>query len=157
MKITGRPHDVCETFLWYGCVTSRGVETCTVAPSTETAVIRIRSWTSQEPHKIANLKDVTMTMPGHAILDCGAALDCIGEVSTARIANAITASRETSRSPIGDNLQRFKFGSDGEPREASFAVSPPIQIGRPGSKFVWSLEALSIWSPSVGPHNIGVL
>ena len=30
---------------------------------------------------------VTMTMPeGHAILDCGAALDCIGEVAAARTA-----------------------------------------------------------------------
>ena len=28
---------------------------------------------------------VTLTMPeGHAILDCGAALDCIGEVAAAR-------------------------------------------------------------------------
>ena len=35
---------------------------------------------------------VTMTMhEGHAILDCGAALDCIGEVAVARAAQAITA------------------------------------------------------------------
>ena len=41
---------------------------------------------------------VTLTMPeGHAILDCGAALDCIGEVAAARTAQAITASgRNTS-------------------------------------------------------------
>ena len=34
-----------------------------------------------------------MTMPErHAIWDCGAALDCIGEVAAARAAQAITAS-----------------------------------------------------------------
>ena len=39
-----------------------------------------------------------MTMPeGHAILDSGAALDCVGEVATARTAQAITASGEKRR------------------------------------------------------------
>ena len=42
---------------------------------------------------------VTMTMPeGHAILDCGTVLDCIGEVAAALSAQAITASGETGQS-----------------------------------------------------------
>ena len=48
---------------------------------------------SQEIQESTNLMGVTLTMPeGHAILDCGAALDCIGEVAAARTAQAITAS-----------------------------------------------------------------
>ena len=54
---------------------------------------------------------VSMTMPeGHAIFDCGAALDCIGEVAAARTAQAITASGETRRPAVVDKIQRFKFG-----------------------------------------------
>ena len=73
---------------------------------------------------------VTMTMPeGQAILDCGAALDCLGEVAAARTAQAITASGETRRPAVVDKIQRFKFGGDGDPVEASFAVTLPVQIG----------------------------
>ena len=73
---------------------------------------------------------VTMTMPErHAIFYCGAALDCIGEVAAARTAQAITASGETRRPAVVDNNQRFKFGGDGDPVEASFAVTLPVQIG----------------------------
>ena len=55
-------------------------------------------WTSQEIQESTNLMGVTMTMPeGHAILDSGASLDCIGEVEAARTAQAITASGETRR------------------------------------------------------------
>ena len=51
---------------------------------------------------------VTMTMPeGHAILDCGAALDCIEEVAAARTAQAITASGETRKPAVVDKIQRF--------------------------------------------------
>ena len=58
---------------------------------------------------------VTMTMPeGHAILHCGAALDCIGEVAAARTAQAITASGETRRPAVADKIQHFKFGGDGD-------------------------------------------
>ena len=54
---------------------------------------------------------VTMTMPeGHAILDCGAALDCIGEVAAARTAQAITASGETRRPAVVNKIQRLKVG-----------------------------------------------
>ena len=73
---------------------------------------------------------VTMTVPeGHAILDCGAALDCIGEVAAARTTQAISASGETRRPPVVDKIQRFKLGGDGDPVEASFAVTLPVQIG----------------------------
>ena len=71
------------------------VETWTVAPSAESAETRLKMWTSQEIQESTNLMGVTMTMPeGHAILDCGAALDCIGEVAAARTAQAITASEK---------------------------------------------------------------
>ena len=75
-----------------------GVETWTVSPSAESAEARLKTWTSQEIQESTNLMGVTLTMPeGHAILDCGAALDCIGEVAAARTAQAITASGETRR------------------------------------------------------------
>ena len=52
-----------------------GVETW----SAESAETRLKTWTSQEIQESTHLMGVTMTMPeGHAILDCGAALDCIG-------------------------------------------------------------------------------
>ena len=66
---------------------------------------------------------------GHAILDCGAALDCIGEVAAPRTALAIIASVETRRPAVVDAIQRFKFGGDGDPVEASLAVTLPVQIG----------------------------
>ena len=88
-----------------------GVETWTVAPSAESAELRLTMWTSQEIQESANLMGVTTTMPEeHAILDCGAALDCIGEVAAARTAQAITASGETRRPAVVDKVQRFKFG-----------------------------------------------
>ena len=65
-----------------------------------------KMWTSQEIQESTNLMGVTMTMPeGHAILDCGAALDCIGEVAAARTAQAITASGETRRPAVVDKIQ----------------------------------------------------
>ena len=106
------------------------VETWTVAPSAENAESRLKTWTSQEIQESSDLMGVTMTMPeGHAILDCGAALDCIGEVAAARTAQAITASGETRRPAVVDKIQRFKFGGDGDPVEASFAVTSPVHIG----------------------------
>ena len=73
-------------------------------------------WTSQETiQESTNLTGVTMTMiEGHATLDCGAALDCIGEVAAARTAQAITASGETRRPAVVHKIQRFKFGGDGD-------------------------------------------
>ena len=92
------------------------VEIWTVSPSTESADTRPKTWASQEIQESTNLIGVTMTMPGgHAILDCGAALDCIGEVAAARTAQAITASGETRRPAVVDKIQRFKFGGDGDP------------------------------------------
>ena len=107
-----------------------GVETWTVAPSAESAASRLKMWTSQEIQESTNLMCVTMTMPErHAILDCGASLDCIGEVAAAQTAQAITATGETRRPAVVDKIQRFNFGSDGDPVEASFAVTLPVQIG----------------------------
>ena len=49
-------------------------------------------------------------------------------MAAARTAQAITASGETRR-PVGvDKIQRFKFGGDGDPVEASLAVTLPVQI-----------------------------
>ena len=107
-----------------------GVETWTVSPLTDSAESRLETWTSQEIQESTNLMRVTLTMPeGHAILDCGAALDCIGEMAAARTAQAITASGETRRPAVLDKIQRFKFGGDGDHVEASFAVSLPVQVG----------------------------
>ena len=83
---------------------------------------------------------VTMTMPeGHAILDSGAALDCIG--------GHHCVWRNTSPRSSG-KIQRFKFGGDGDPVEASFAVTLPVQIG--GTK-TW-IEAFVV--PGSTPHLI---
>ena len=55
-----------------------------------------------------------MTMPeGHAIWDCGAALDCLRGVAAARTAQAITAPGETRLTAVVDKTQRSKFGGDG--------------------------------------------
>ena len=125
------------------------VETWTVAPSAENAETRLKMWTSQEIQESTNLMGVTMTMPeGHAILDCGAALDCIGEVAAARTAQAITASGETCRPAVVDKIQRFKFGGAGDPVEASFAVTLPDQIG---DAKTW-IEAFVV--PGSTPHSI---
>ena len=107
-----------------------GVETWTVSPSAESAETRLEMWTSSEILESTNLLGVTMTMlEGHAIWDYGAALDCIGEVAAARTAQAITASGETHRLAAVDKTQRFRYGGDGDPVEASFAVTLPVQIG----------------------------
>ena len=92
---------------------------------------------------------VTMTMPERdAILDCGAALDCIGEVAAACTAQAITASGETRRPAVVDQIQRYKFGGDGDPVEASFAVTLPVQMG---DTKTW-IEAFAV--PGSTPHWI---
>ena len=53
-----------------------GVEARTVSQSTDAPETRLNSWSSQEIHESTNLMGLTMTMPeGHAMLDCGAALD----------------------------------------------------------------------------------
>ena len=83
---------------------------------------------------------VTMTVPeGHAILDCGAA---------ARTARAITASGETRRPAVVDKVQRFTFGRDCDPVEASSAVTLPVQIG---DAKTW-IEAFVV--PGSTPHLI---
>ena len=104
-------------------------------------------WTSQEIQESTNLMGVTMTMPeGHAILDSGASLDCIGEVEAARTAQAITASGENTSPAVVANIQRFNFGGDGDPVEASFAVLVHI-----GDAKTW-IEAFVV--PGSTPHLI---
>ena len=53
----------------------------------------------------------------------------IGEVAAARTAPSITASGETRRPAVVDKIQRFQFGSDGDPVEASFDETLLVQIG----------------------------
>ena len=126
-----------------------GVETWTVAPSAESAETQLKTWTSQEIQESTNHMGVTMTMPeGHAILDCGAALDCIREAAAARTAQAITASGETRRPAVVDKIQHFKFGSDGDRVEASFTVTLPVQVG---DAKTW-IEAFVV--PGSTPHLI---
>ena len=83
---------------------------------------------------------VTMTMPE--------ALHCIGEVAAARTAQAITASGKTRRRAVVVKIQRFKFGGDGDPVEASFAVTPPVHFG---DAKTW-IEAFVV--PRSTPHLI---
>ena len=73
---------------------------------------------------------------------------CIGEVAAARTAQATTASGETRRPAVVDKVQRFKFGGDGDPVEASFAVTLPVQIG---DDKTW-IEAFVV--PGSTPHLI---
>ena len=117
-----------------------GVEMWTFAPSAENAETRLKMWTSQE------IQESTSLMGVHAILDCGAALDCIGEVAAARTAQAITASGETRRPAVVDKIQRFKCGGDGDLVAASFAVTLPVQLvmPRPGLKRLLFRAALLI-------------
>ena len=74
---------------------------------------------------------VTMTMPeGHAIWDCGAALDCIGEAAAARTAQLGPSPRlEKNTSCSCGQDTAFRAGCDGDRVEASFVVTWPVQIG----------------------------
>ena len=69
-------------------------------------------------------------------------------VAAARTAQATTASGETRRPAVVDKIQRFKFGGDGDPVEASFAVTLPVQIG---DDKTW-IEAFVV--PGSAPHLI---
>ena len=134
-----RPHVV-----GVGVSQARCVEAWTVSQSTENAKTRLKSWTSQEMQESTKLMGVTMTMPErHAMLDSGAALDCIGEVAAAGAARATTACGQTRRLAVVDKIQRFKFGGDG-PVEASFAVHI-------GDTKTW-IEAFAV--PGSTPHLI---
>ena len=115
------------------------VGTWTVAPSAENVGTQLKMCTSQEIQESTNLMGVTMTMPeGHAILDCGAALDCIGEVAAARTARAITARLWT----------KFNVQIWCDPVEVSFAVTLPVQTG---DAKTW-IEAFVV--PGSTPHLI---
>ena len=81
-------------------------------------------------------------------MDCGAALEFIAEVAAARTAQAITASGGTRRPAVVNKNQRFKFGGDGDPVEASFAATLPYQIG---DAKTW-IEAFAV--PGSTPHLI---
>ena len=70
------------------------------------------------------------------------------EVAAARTAQAITASGETRRPAVVDKIQRFKFGGGGDPVEASFAVTLPVQIGDAKTR----IEAFVVLDSS--PHLI---
>ena len=50
-------------------------------------------------------------------------------LAAAGTAQAITASGETRRPEVVDKIQRFNYGGDGDPVEASFAATLPTQIG----------------------------
>ena len=93
---------------------------------------------------------VTMTMPeGHAILDCGAALDCIGEVAAGSDSSGHhRVWRNTSPCCCGQNSTFQIWWCPGDPVEASFAVTLPVQIG--DSK-TW-IEAFVV--PGSTPHLI---
>ena len=95
----------------------------------DSALHDLENWVT-EPVAAETLMSVTTTMPeGFAILDCGAALDCIGMTAVAKTAQAIEAHGD-SRLPVTvEKKQTFKFGGDGTPKEAEFAVNLPVTIG----------------------------
>ena len=84
----------------------------------------------------------------HMQFRSGAALDCIGEVAAARTAQAITTFGETHCPEVVDKTQRFKFGGDADPVEASLAVTLPVQVG---DTKTW-IEAFA--DPGSTPHLI---
>ena len=90
---------------------------------------QLELWVAEEMPAM-NLMTVTDSMPeGTAIVDCGAALDCMGDNAAAKTAQAIMASGETRLPEIIDKEQTFKFGGDGGPKKANFAVIFPVTIG----------------------------
>ena len=90
---------------------------------------QLEQWVAEEMPAM-NLMTVTDSMPeGTAIVDCGAALDCMGDSAAAKTAQAIMASGETRLPEIVDKEQTFKFGGDGGPKKADFAVIFPVTIG----------------------------
>lgn len=107
-----------------------GVEPWTSEPVTDDTEKRLESWVTQPVATSENLMNVTVRVPeGHALLDCGAAVDCMGEVSAARTAQALVAHGER-RGPVAlERQQTFKFGIDCPPVQATFAVNLPVQIG----------------------------
>ena len=90
---------------------------------------QLEQWVAEEMPAM-NLMTVTDSMPeGTAIVDCGAALDCMGDAAAAKTAQALAASGETRLPEIVDKEQTFKFGGDGGPKKANFAVIFPVTIG----------------------------
>ena len=64
----------------------------------------------------------------HAIIDCGAAVDCFGEVAAARTAQAIATAGD-GRIPEDETDFFSNVEGDGNPIEASSAVSLSMTIG----------------------------
>ena len=70
-----------------------------------------------------------MSMPeGHAILGGGAAVAGIGEVAAAPTAQAIAAACDGQILVLENKTPKLIVGGDGNPIEASFAVSLPVTI-----------------------------
>ena len=69
----------------------------------------LEQWVA-EPVMSECLMTVTETMPeGHAILDCGAALDCIGSVAAAKTAQALEAQGEDRVPTLVEKEQTVAF------------------------------------------------
>ena len=66
---------------------------------------------------------------GHAIVDCGAAVHCIGEMAAARISQRNAASGDDRILVFEDKAQQFEFRDGGNSIEASFAATLPVRIG----------------------------
>ena len=94
------------------------VETLTESVNSEVQP-NLKSWTAVLVEERSTFTGVTMSTPeGHATLDGGAAVDCIGEV-------AALVTTET----LFLRIRRIILGGDGLPIEASCAVSLPVTIG----------------------------
>ena len=103
-----------------------------------------KSWTVVPVEEGSTLIGMAMCMPGgHATLDGGAAADCIGEVAASRVAQAIAATGDGRIPVLEDKTQKFKFCSEGNQMEASFAVSLPVTIGEPPTWLEASVECTS--------------
>ena len=94
------------------------VETLTESVNSEVQP-NLKSWTAVLVEERSTFTGVTMSTPeGHATLDGGAPVDCIGEV-------AALVTTET----LFLRIRCIKLGGDGNPIEASFAESLPVTTG----------------------------
>ena len=104
------------------------VDTKAAVQQLHNALDELQIW-CQESEEASCLMNVSDTIPdGMAVVDCGAALDCTGEQTAARTAQALEAQGETRIPECVDKCQDVRFGT-GEPQRATFAVSFPVTLG----------------------------
>ena len=123
---------------------------CMPTGAAQDALTQLQNWCAESPLEVDRLMNVTDTIPeGHAVIDCGAALDCTGEQTAARTAQAIEAKGDGRLPECVDKCQDFRFGA-GEPQRADFAVSFLVTLGDRKVKTI--MEAFVL--PGITPHLV---